>query len=308
MKFDIIIGNPPYQEVDESGNNAGHGKNLFSKFIKLANELVRDNQYILLITPPTWMSPSKDIFDTVFNPNSILYLNIGIAKKYFPNIGSQFSWFLLQKTTEHHDTTVECEYNGLYYSSEMDLDNFPFLPVLLCAEVEGISNKVLFTGKPKLAFFRDQKSHPYSAKMKDELQEEKDESHIFPMYYNPRRILWSSVELTQQFVEKVIVSFSGYIEPMYDNGKYGVSHMVFSMPVNSQAEGEYIIRLLNSKVFQFIVSIYKWNGWNNLNVINLLPYPKNLTKNFTDKDLYEHFNLTQAEIDLIESVVGNDDE
>jgi hypothetical protein len=64
MKFDVVVGNPPYQENQEGQEQRkrkGLSHNLWSKFWWLSFQIVESNGNIVLLTPTTWMSPSKDI-------------------------------------------------------------------------------------------------------------------------------------------------------------------------------------------------------------------------------------------------------
>ena len=78
--FDIIMGNPPYQQVDEKGHSKGGGNNLYSKFIYKGYELLKKDGYLVFINPPTYFgvgrSNNKDdmnIRKDIFNNCNILY-------------------------------------------------------------------------------------------------------------------------------------------------------------------------------------------------------------------------------------------
>ena len=55
MKFDIVVGNPPFQPpVINTGDRKGSGNKLWPKFIELSFEITHEKSYISLITPSNW--------------------------------------------------------------------------------------------------------------------------------------------------------------------------------------------------------------------------------------------------------------
>jgi hypothetical protein len=60
MKFDVIVGNPPFQEVTEKGRK-DQASNLWTKFWVKSLELAKDDGVVSLITPTSWLSPSANL-------------------------------------------------------------------------------------------------------------------------------------------------------------------------------------------------------------------------------------------------------
>ena len=51
-KFDVVIGNPPYQDSNGGGNGSG-GNTLYDRFIDIGIDLY--SEYVLMITKDSWM-------------------------------------------------------------------------------------------------------------------------------------------------------------------------------------------------------------------------------------------------------------
>lgn len=58
MKFDVIVGNPPYQQKDE-GTNKNSASNIYNKFIDIAKNL--EPNYISMIMPTKWYAGGKGL-------------------------------------------------------------------------------------------------------------------------------------------------------------------------------------------------------------------------------------------------------
>jgi type I restriction-modification system DNA methylase subunit len=56
MKFDVVLGNPPYQD---SQKTQGKNSSLWTKFIIKSNELLKDNGILSFVVPISWFAPSE---------------------------------------------------------------------------------------------------------------------------------------------------------------------------------------------------------------------------------------------------------
>ena len=61
MKFDVIVGNPPYQigMQDAGGNRTANITPLYQRFVEQAIEM--DPRYVLMITPSRWFTGGKGL-------------------------------------------------------------------------------------------------------------------------------------------------------------------------------------------------------------------------------------------------------
>ena len=97
MKFDAVIGNPPYQ--DPTGQNT-----IYPKFYAKALEVCKPNGQIAMITPPAiipglWGVKNPDGIKMP-DPIQIEKIKVGnVVKEHFPGVASDFCYFVLTNTS-----------------------------------------------------------------------------------------------------------------------------------------------------------------------------------------------------------------
>lgn len=120
MKFDVIIGNPPYQmSFGLEGGNSANAKSIYNLFIEQSIKL--NPKYLCMITPSRWMTKtaqgiSETWVDRMISSNKIIIMHdFEDASSCFPGVEIKggVSYFLWK-----HDYCGKCNY--FYYSSNSD--------------------------------------------------------------------------------------------------------------------------------------------------------------------------------------------
>lgn len=117
MKFDAIIGNPPYQ-IDDDGNS-GSATPIYNHFVDMSKELAPS--YISLITPSRWFAGGKGL--NTFRDNMLKDKHYSILKDY-ANAKSLFPSAIIGGGVSY--SLWDAKYNGLCkfncYYDNYDLD------------------------------------------------------------------------------------------------------------------------------------------------------------------------------------------
>ena len=302
--FDAVIGNPPYQAVDANGRSKGGGNNLYTKFIYFADSVLNPGGYMLFINPPSFfgigrsnnkddMSVRKDIFEKYY----YCFINLEECSKHF-KVGSKFVYYLIQKKNEvNTQLQVICKYKKNVYNSVIDqniMNNMEYLPYLLTNESIQILHKIKSLAEVKLNIFHSPDNRGDKVHVKDT----QTEVYKYPIQATGTQILYSSKVCKNQYDKKVLMSRSGYLKPIYDDGVLGVGGDCFACLVKDEEEGRYIIKLLNSKLYTFYIEINKWSGFHHKSVLCDLPHIT-MPANFTDSDMYNYFKINANEIVII---------
>lgn len=125
MKFDYVIGNPPYQESGHKGKTSS----LWKKFLDQSFSMA-DN--VSLIIPASFTSPS-----TLFAKYKKHLRKLDLTtKKHFKGIGSSFCTIMLSK-----DTQETCEVISEGGTYDIDFDQWDCVPSYLDDEIMGLIDK-----------------------------------------------------------------------------------------------------------------------------------------------------------------------
>jgi len=97
MKFDVVIGNPPYQ--DPAGQNT-----IYPKFYAKAIYVCKPDGHIAMITPPAIIPGLWGVKDPdgikMPEPIQIEKIKVGnVVKQFFPGVSSDFCYFVLKNST-----------------------------------------------------------------------------------------------------------------------------------------------------------------------------------------------------------------
>ena len=278
-KFDIVVGNPPYQDGSKT---QGKNSSLWTKFVIKSNELIKQAGYICYITPSSWIAPSetqKNELKNVFFSNNLLVLNTECGK--FFDVASTFSYYLIKKEASVRNTLVNDYIN-------FDL-NVPFLPNIINKETLSICSKIFFGMEDKLNFSSGLRNDEY------------DDNGIYKVWYV--NTFKNSNKLGGNYnIKKIVVNKPGYLNARYDNGEYNTSANNYWVEVNTEKEGNNLLSFFNTNLSKFILDkLCKYSGYNSLGVLKRLP--KMLVENnWTDENLYNYFGLTEDEIKFVNKI------
>jgi hypothetical protein len=286
-KFDIIIGNPPYQNNQEANKKRGGGDLLWNKFVLKFLDLVKYEKYLLFVHPNGWRKPEsekskyKNLFQIMTKENQMLYLEIHDTKDGIKNFhcGTRYDWYLIQKKPFYKSTIIKDE-KGLI--NNIDLSKWNFLPNYLFNEIDKIIN--INKNNDNVIFNRTN----YGTDSKHVISSKNNEykyTLIHSTNKDGARYYYSSKNDKGHFgIKKVIFGESGINNAIIDkNGEYGMTQGCMAIPFDDINESHKIKKAIETMLFK---NILKSCSWSNFRIDwRLFTYFK--------KDFYEYILSTE---------------
>lgn len=264
-KFNLVVGNPPYQKGNK---NKGVGNTLWDLFVKKSlEELLVKGGYLLFVHPRGWRQINNKV-GNVMKQKQILYLNMNSieeGKKIF-KCNTDFDFYLLENIDTYKETIID-DYKNKEY--KCFLKNKHFIPNHSIKQVFQI-----ICNKEQNNNFLNSKS-TYETRRRW-MSKEKDDKHIYPCIYSINKnnkpiIRWSSRNDLGHFGVKKFI-FSNGIGIIKDKiGEYGLTEWVYSFICKNNKELEDMERIFKTKKFQnFIDAINLTSERYNYNIMKYM--------------------------------------
>ena len=332
MKFDVIIGNPPYQ-TNDGGGTGDSAKPIYNKFIQQAKTL--NPAYICMIVPSRWMKGGKGLKsfrEEMINDTRISHIvDYANASECFPQIHldggvGYFLWSAI------YNGEVEYTYktlNGEIFKSKRflktDISNTVIRDIRQISIIQKVSKHKepafsnIVSVRNNYGFGTDLFNRPDRYPLSQ--LSTKERTNFLKIYgvkgkkggarrvigfVHPESVLkdHESIKLYKLFFSYAY-STDSTVPPQIIYGQPGeISTETFLRigPFQTQKECKNCLAYMTGKFFRallFFNRIAKNSSQQTFSLIPLLDF----NKGWTDKELYQKYELTQSEIDFIEQQI-----
>lgn len=322
MKFDAIVGNPPYQQNSNDSRNTSRDVPVYQYFVDSAKTV--DPHYLSMIIPSRWMATGlglNEFRQAMLSDRRIRSLcDYPDANDIFPmvEIKGGICYFLWDK-----DNTTDCivttKRNGEVYGPDTRmLDEYDVFVRYYCA-VE-ILRKVLHKEEESIVkILSVDKEFGWTSNYTGFSEEETERS--VPLYYNrkgQRLVGWIEREKVTKSPElidkwKVMIPEAGsdggkrIPDPVLGSCFVAPSPSVCTQTylffyVDDEQEANNIATYVQTKFFRFLVSLRKITQHAPRAAYSWVPM-QDFSKSWTDAELYEKYDLTQDEIAFVERMI-----
>lgn len=286
-QFDLVVSNPPYAKFNGSMRTAKN-HNLSRDFILKAINVTKSGGYILFIVPDNWMSFSdRNDVVKVLSQFQFKHLNIHNAKKWFPKIGSSFSWFLVQKVPNTSPFIIENGYKIKSTDSAILDVGVNYIPLFYNETVRSIVNKTLNTQNIKYTIETSSDLHKFTKKHL--FVDTQDSDHPFRIIHTPSQTVWSSRPHKYQKGYKVFISLTNQYKTFIEKDA-GATQSIAFIRCASKSEAERIKSELDNPVYYFLNNITRYGNFNNIRVLQRFPVFGSFSLTSKEKELIDNFN------------------
>ena len=226
-KFDVIVQNPPYQEL-KVGNKKS--SSLWDKFVKKALNICFEGGYMVAVHPSGWRNVDgrfKDV-QNLLKSKQLLYLEVHDKKDGIKTFGAStpYDFYCVKNDTNTMLTMVKCMEGKTNY---VDISKMEFIPNGMFDRFEKLIAK---DGEERVDILYSRSAYGND---KQHMSREEDDIFKYPCVYytykdGTKQLRYSSSNNFGHFgVSKVIWS-QGISKPIVDdNGEYGVMNFACSI-------------------------------------------------------------------------------
>ena len=265
-RFDVVMGNPPFNAPLTRKHFTGKTPEIWDKFIEKSMVLIKNSGFLAFLTPPKWRGPDsyRKLWKIMASDSSIVFLRIlnqETTMKMF-NVNQRIDVYLIHKNVKSGISYIVDEH---YVLNKLELSKFQFIPNYAFNEI----SKIMTDKDRGIKILYDTSYHSTSStRTKPRIQQ--DVVYKYPVIHTINqagiqvRYIDDNTRGTGQHfgVPKVILSKGRHQYPYNDfEGKYGMTEMSFAIPIQSKEEGDNIVRAINSDKFKEIIKATKWGAF-----------------------------------------------
>lgn len=318
MKFDVIVGNPPYQLKDGGGGRGSSAMPIYHKFIEAA--ISQNPRYLSMIIPSRWFAGGKGLDE--FRTNMLADKRMKVLVDYpnaedcFPGVAIKGGVCYFLWDSKHNGACDVVSMRGGEEVNRMSRDLGGYDVLIRFNESIDIINKI--AGRNELTLEKKVFSrNPFGlhADFSDFSNTKLSDS---VKVYARSKIGWTkkrNIRTNESLVDKYKV----LISKAYGAGN-DYPHQITGLPILSEKgscctetylvmdvfdnkeRAENFMQYIKTRFFRFLVSVRKNTQNMSKSTFSFVP-DLDMSQEWTDKKLYKRYDITEEEQEFIESIV-----
>jgi len=282
MKFDVIVGNPPYQSADSKRIK------LWFKFVEKSMTLVSPKGYLGFVTPNSWLSQDTTVAKQtrdLFKNCCLKWLNADVSS-YF-NIGESVCGFVIS-------IAEEPRYQGqkIFATEQQSVED------AVCIKMKNTSVD------PAKTLLKRLYSSPHPS-LNAQFKATQNKKFCNPVVHSSTETWYTCDNVDHLRGHNIIINNSGYYYHKDHPSRYifySDTHVAggnaFQLTYATKQLAQNALSFLTSKLYRFFVDKTKSGGFN-ATALYQLPLLDPRTS-WTDEKVFEFFKLDAAQIEMVE--------
>jgi hypothetical protein len=282
MKFDVIVGNPPYQSAESKRIK------IWYNFLENSLSHLKDQGHLGLVIPSTWMDQDITVAKdarAVLTGNTMVWLAKDVSQ--FFSVGERVCALVAQK-----GGTSGYDGSKIYISDQAAVMD------AICTKMKNSSYPPAKTLLRRLyANFHPRENSDFADKIKGKF--------VNPVVHSSTETWFTKQDVSHMRGHNVIFNNSGYYyQPDQPNRYicYSNTHVAggnaFQITYASKQEALNALSFFTSKAYRFFVNVSKSGGFNATSLYQMPLLEENQT--WTDDLVYAAFGFNKNEIKIIE--------
>jgi hypothetical protein len=276
MKFDHILGNPPFQSENGGGSIRGSGSSaLYLDIVKNSLQLLNSGGEIRFITPVNIFS-GGDEYRNLFLGSSSQYDVISVnfdTNKYFPGVGCEMCQWNVRNTSNANFLTIVDGIRNVNLKQRYFLTSDQKFDDIVHSISSSNLKKLEFNTKNRYDFVPVRNYiKKNNLNVSEKFQESPDDIYKYPVNVNGKikysAVKWKDIGVWRIFLPWMPPKGQAVFEV---SNEWSASPSTLTMKFNTEEECRSAHQILNTPEYCWIISRTIKNGRVNPAIINLLP-------------------------------------
>lgn len=264
-KFDIVMGNPPYNSGQNAKGKRGGGDTLWDKFVIKSINILNNNKYLCFVHPTLWRKPQSEKsasneVNSLMMSKQIIYLEMHNSEdgmKVF-NAGTRYDFYLLENCKIYKNTKIKDE-DGII--NMINLNGYNIIPN---KKIDFFNKLIVKNGEEACSIIFNRTNYGTD---RDYVSSEMNSDYKYKLVHStPKRgtrYMYSSRNDRGHFgISKVIFGDSGIYEVIIDiEGTYGMTQHSMAIETSSIEEARNIKKALMSDKFSSFLESVMWSNF-----------------------------------------------
>ena len=265
---DMVVMNPPYALISANGSRASKNHGISKLFLKKGMDCLKIGGFLVAIVPDNWMSlANRNDTCSLLTQYQFIKLDIHGAKKWFPKIGSSFTWFVIQKIPFDKSFEVSYSIKNVAITGQVASMHRQFIPLCYSTIIQSIFAKTIESKNQKYKIETSSDLHRFTKK--DCIQDYQSTHFPYKLIHTPKQTVWGNRPHRFQNGWKVFISTTDKYKTFVDS--CGMTQSIAFIRTETEQEANELKTILDEPIYRFLNNVCRYGNFNNIRILQKFP-------------------------------------